>query len=297
MSELEITRIIQTAKDINLEEITATNEYVSTIIKNIIEFVQQIEDKNPDLITELINSNVRFCDYYDSSMFHGYEIINYFDNTYIGDDKESLRDAFSLYVMLKNAQDLIYNFELCESLDELYELLDNNNYFEDIIYMIDYIKERELLYEDEQQELDFLNDNNKYKIFFTGFAYKDITKLQKNVKKALISKLSSQLSKSDVVTLSEAIDHVKELYNFPLFRVQFANDYRIAYIRRNNVTAILGVTIKSGKDIDYTRYDSIAKNSSKVYEEIDDFINGELSKDSEHFKVIEHLETFQRKLI
>ena len=230
-------------------------------------------------------------------MLHGEEIIKYFDTNYNGNDKEKQIELFALYVLFKNAIDIIYNYDLCDTIDELYELLNNNHYFEDILYIINFIQERKLL-NDEQSEPDlaFLDANNKYKIMFTGFSDKDVRKLEKNVKKAFINKLSGQLSQSDIITLTESIEHVKETYDFPIFRIQFANDYRIAFVRKNNITAILGVTIKTGKDIDYTRYDVLAKKANEIYNEIELFSKNSLPSDSQHYQVVEYLSTFHKNL-
>ena len=162
-----------------------------------------------------------------------------------------------------------------------------------ILYNISYLEEKRLSRLD-NRTMGFLNPNNKYKIYFTGLAYKDILKLGKNIKKTFINKISAHLSEADIVPLAEEVDHVKETYNLSLFRVQFANDYRIAYVRRNGVTAILGATLKTGKDVDYTRYDHIARNKESLYEEIDEFASGKVPRNSEHDLVVGHLEDFYK---
>ena len=175
---------------------------------------------------------------------------------------------------------------------------DYDYYYQEYVLIhnkINYIKNyRYHTVEEAEILLDFMNDDNKYKILFSGLAYKDISMLEKNIKKALIKKLSDQLSKNDIITLSEAVDHVKDLTGFPLSRVQFADDYRIAYTRKDNVTVILGVALKTGKPIDYTRYDAIAKRGDLIYKEVELFNQNLLPKDSTHFKTIELLEEFQR---
>lgn len=292
----EIKQIIETAKLININDINCKDKVNEHNLKTIYQFVQKLDELYLEVIERLINSNIRFCDYYDPTMLHEDQIINYFNNTYNGDNLETASEEFSLFVILKNVSDLIYNFDICDNWDDLYELLNNEKYFEDIMYNISYLEEKKKL-DENQPKMDFLNEANKYKIFFTGFAFDDIQKLEKNIKKAFINKISGQLSTSDIITLAECVDHVKDAYDFPIFRVQFSNDYRIVYLRRNNVTAILGVAIKTGKPSDYTRYDALAKREDEIYAEIDMFSTGALPDDSDHYKTIQYLDEFYKKII
>lgn len=290
---MDINKIIEEAKKINLEELKSANNDTLEFFKSIILFLQNIENDYFELIEALLTSHVRFCDYYDSESIHGKNITEYFIDSYENSDKTKMLQVFSLYVFLKNVEDLILNFDLCDNIDELFELLDNNYYFEDLNYLFTFIKNQKKL--ENEDDLLFL-ENNKYKIFFSGFSYKDIEKLEKHIKKAFLKKLEGQLSNSDIITLAEAIDHVKDLYDIPIFRIQLADDYRIAYLRKNDVTVILGVTLKTGKPIDYTRYDSLAKNINKIYEEVELFKLGVLPQDSQHYKVIEQLDLFNKKI-
>ena len=290
---MDINKIIEEAKKINLEELKSANNDTLEFFKSIILFLKNIENDYFELIEALLTSHVRFCDYYDSESIHGKNITEYFIDSYENSDKTKMLQVFSLYVFLKNVEDLILNFDLCDNIDELFELLDNNYYFEDLNYLFTFIKNQKKL--ENEDDLLFL-ENNKYKIFFSGFSYKDIEKLEKHIKKAFLKKLEGQLSNSDIITLAEAIDHVKDLYDIPIFRIQLADDYRIAYLRKNDVTVILGVTLKTGKPIDYTRYDSLAKNINKIYEEVELFKLGVLPQDSQHYKVIEQLDLFNKKI-
>lgn len=289
----DISKLVSTSKNININNLDSKNENINTQLKNIIIFIQTLFENHQDIIEVYKNTNIRFCDYYDASALHGEDIVNFFNNTYLGDNKENITLAFCLYVVLKNSEDLIYNFDICDNIDELYMLLNNNFYFEDINFVVDYIKKSRILL-DEEVELDFLNENNKYKILFSGFSYKDISLLEKHIKKALIKKISGQLSTSDVVSLSEAIGHVKDRFGFPIARIQFADDYRIAYLRKDDVTVILGVKLKTGKKSDYTRYDSIAAKGDLIYKEIQLFKEGLLSKDSVHYQTLDLLREFQK---
>lgn len=292
----DISSIIKKAKNINLDEVNYNDEKIKQIFELIYNFIQSLDKECFELLEKLSTSTIRFCDYYDSTNMHGEEIINYFNNNYLGSNIDDILEVFLLYTVLKNVQDLVYGYDLCESLDELYELLDNNYYFSDILCAINFIQnKKELKNNETDSDLSFL-ENSKYKILFSGFSKKDIEILEKNIKKAFIKKLSGQLSSSDIITLAESIDHVKDAYGIPIFRVQFANDYRIAYLRKDDVTVILGVVIKTGKPIDYTRYDFIAKNIDNIYNEVDLFNQGLLPSDSQHYEVVEQLNSFVKKI-
>lgn len=293
MDKKKINKIIEEAKKTNIEEIKCENKNILQVLKSIYIFLQNIEFEYYELIECLINSHIRFCDYYDSETIHGESITEYFDITYKEKDKDKMLQVFSLYVFFKNVGDLVLNFDLCDSIDELFQLLDNNYYFEDLNYLLNFIEKQNSL--ESENDLSFMK-NNKYKILFSGFSNKDIEKLEKQVKKAFIKKLEGQLSNSDIITLAESIGHVKDRYDIPIFRVQFANDYRIAYLRKNDVTVILGVTLKTGKPIDYTRYDFLAKDIEKIYNEVELFKDGVLPQDSQHYKVIEQLNLFNKKI-
>ncbi|MBQ8659408.1 MAG: hypothetical protein IJ475_01030 [Bacilli bacterium] len=294
MNQQIIIELIETAKKIDFNSINTSNDKINGDLKLIFEFVRELDTIYIHVLEGVFKSKIRFCDYYDSDLCNADEIIDYFDKSYDGKDKDELTEFFAMYVFLRNVVDLLVALEMFDDYEEMYEFLDNGSYFDDLLYMLDYIKEREMSFDDEVS-LKFLDPNNKYKIFFSGLAHDDIVKLPKQFKKALIKKLSGQLSNSDYVTLAESVDHVKEAYGFPLFRVQFGNDYRIAYIRRDGVTAILGVTLKTGKDLDYTRYDSIARNKDDFYNEVHNFLNNNLCADSEHYLTISHLESFMKK--
>lgn len=290
-----IRKMVSLAQGINLDDIVSSNADIENNLRKIINFIQTVFENYSYVLEECKDSNIRFCDYYDSSTLHKDNIIKFFEASYFGPNKEILIQAFALFVFFKNIEELVYNFDICDNCDELYFLLDNNYYFEDINCVIDYLKKSKELCNEDNVDLEFMNEDNKYKILFSALAYKDISSLEKHIKKALIKKLSGQLSKNDVITLSEAVDHVKDLYGFPLARIQLSDDYRIAYIRKDNVTVILGVTLKTGKNIDYTRYDSVASKSDLIYEEIELFKKGLLKEDSVHFKTIELLKEFQKK--
>lgn len=291
MNLINIHEMIQIIEKSNLGNLKLSDKLIEDRLNLISVFIVNLFVAYKEEMDILTGTNVRFCDYYDSSMLHGNDIISYFNNNYSGKDKEIMSLVFAIYVVLKNAQEIVYNYEICDSPEELYSLLDCDNFFEDIFEMISYLEEKKLEYNDELVPA-FLDPGNKYKILFSGFTYEDIKKLEKSVKKAFIRKISGQLSKDDHITLSEGIDHVIESYDFPILRVRLASDYRLAYVRKNNVTVILGVSIKSGKDKDYTRYDNIAKKKASIYQEIDLFNRGMLSEDSQHYKTVEYLLNF-----
>ena len=296
MSKYEILNLLNYFSKLDINGINCSNQLYESNLKVIFSFLKELSDTKMNLVESIIDSNFRFCDYYDVGTIVGSEIIEYFENNYLGEDKEQFAKLFALYVFLRNSLDFIMSFEMCDNYDELYEFLDNGSFFKDILAMVEYIKDKELINDDTGEDLIFLNPDNKYKILFTGTSYDDIRKLQKTFKKAFIKKISGQLCNSDFITLAEAVDHVKESYGMPIFRVQFGNDYRIAYLRKDGVTAILGVTIKSGKDKDYSRYDAVAKHEQEIYEEIEMLLDGTLPENSEHFRTIQHLQDFLAKI-
>ena len=290
----DIHEMIQIIYDNNLGKLEIDNKMVQDRLNMICNFVLNVVTDYEEELKMLPTSSVRFCDYYDVAMCHDDGIIEYFDDNYVGHDKEKMIDVFALYVILKNAQEIVYNYSVCDNPVELYEFLDCGNYFEDLLNTINYLVNKRRI-DKFYDGPEFLNPNNKYRILFTGLCLDDIRVMGKNVKKSFIKKLSGQLCKSDCITLSESIDRVKCLYDFPISRVQFANDYRIAYLRKENVTVILGVSIKSGKEKDYNRYDSVAKKKKEIYHEIELFNENCLSENSDHYKVLKNLIDFYDK--
>lgn len=290
----EIYNMVQIIDKKNLSNLKLENKEIEKRLNGIYNFIKNIFNGYQNELEILANTTVRFCDFYDYDMLHGENIVEYFNANYMGKDKSELVNVFSLYVILKNSQELIYNYDLCESPEELYELLNINNYFEDLMTMIDFLQEQKLENIDENI-LDFLNSDNKYKILFTGYSYEDIKDLEKSTKKSLIKKLAGELSTSDIVSESEILEHLKGLYNFQVLRVHFAKDYRISYIRKNGVTAILGITLKTGKEDDYTRLAPLVRKKDDIYREIEMFSKGILPLNSEHYKTIEYLENFLKK--
>ena len=89
MKQEDIKRLITTAKKVNFSEISAKNEVVANNIKFVYEFIQNLELNHMDLINKLSTTNIRFCDYYDATNFHGQRIIEYFSETYKAENKLS----------------------------------------------------------------------------------------------------------------------------------------------------------------------------------------------------------------
>jgi len=145
-------------------------------------------------------------------------------------------------------------------------------------------------FREKQDESDLNFDNHKYKLLFSGFSLDDITFLDKKITKSLVNKINNSLLDFDIVPGAEGVDHVRDKFNIPLLRVQLANDFRVSFIRKNGVTIILGVELKSGKDINYTRYDSIAKKIDTIYSQCELLNKGELPSEDMHYKVLEEIE-------
>ena len=96
-----------------------------------------------------------------------------------------------------------------------------------------------------------------------------------------------------VIKLSENTDHTNEVFGTHYARIQFADDYRIAYFREKDVTVIIGVTIKNGKNADYTRLNSVARKNAEILRQVEDFKNGIFTK--EHLAAIAYIEKMYTK--
>ena len=259
-------------------------------LKYIFLFIKNFEEIYPGIIDKLENSKVRFMDYY-SNTIHQSNIIDSFNNDYINNDIEDQKPLYILYVILKNISDLIEAFDVygIEEIDDIVEL--ESEVIEDLTFLtLEFQKIMEL---NKEQTLDF--ENNKYKIFFSGYSYEDITSHEKFVVKSVINKLNNSLSTEDIVSGAQGIGHVRDKYNVPLLRVQVADDYRITFIRNNNVTIILGIELKTGKDSNYTRYDNIAKKIDDIFKESQMFLEAKLNQNHVHYKVMEYIKDFEQK--
>lgn len=140
---------------------------------------------------------------------------------------------------------------------------------------------------DSDSDLDF--DNHKYKLLFSGFSLDDIISLDKRIIKALVNKINNLLLDLDMVPGAERVGHVSDKFNIPLFRVQLADDFRIAFMRKNGVTIILGIEFKTGKDMNYNRYDIIARKIDAIYWQCDLLIKNELPSEDNHYKALEEI--------
>lgn len=288
---MNIEQIMEIANQMDIETITSSDNDIQNQVKNIYYFIQTIAQNNDEIVDELDNSNIRFCDYIEKSLPLK-EQINYFEENYNQEDKEKMKHLFNIYMIFYLAEDLIYNYHSFEDKDELYEIFGKEN-IKKLTELIDIVNEHIL--EQNKSTLENILDNGIYKILFTGYSLEDIKEMNKSVKKSLINSGLPKLQ-NEYIPLSEAIGRTKDLYNIPIARIHFLDDYRIAYIRKNNVTAILGIKFKTGRNIDYTRYDNIAKNIDDVYNEIELYNNGLLDNDSQHYKVIEELEQVYDKI-
>ena len=273
---------------------SAKNKNLSPNIIQLLErFVKFIESNIKD-IQAYEESNIRFCDYFDLNM-HEEELTDFFQDNYEGDKKEESMNQFMIYCTFRNIMELLEIYELGLSMDEtedLEECLEETK--KDIEYTMDVYKVKKEAKAKEKVDLSYI-DENKYGIYFAGLSYKDIKELPKHALKALINKLSGELSREDNIHGAEGVDHVRDSYNVPLLRIQFADDYRVAFIRRKGTTIIVGMDLKSGKNSNYTRYDSVARKINDIYKEVDDYNDRKISNDSVHTKTIEYLTKFLLK--
>lgn len=272
--------------DVNLLKVPTNKKQMEIIILKIREVYN-----NFSMLKSFVESNVRYCDYFS------YEL-DYKGNIEYAKMLGMESAGFSLYGLQKSLEtiaELFLTDEICIDKDEACEYLEDSKELSDVLLfatsMTDYIYQKQIDMDARKEvELPFLADDVAYKIFFEGHSLDDVRDLPKPVVLQAIKKINEPLARQVRIRLAEGIDHVREKYDIPIMRIQFANDYRIAYIRRNNFTIILGLGIKSGKDSDYTRYDSVAERINEVYALADQFENGSLSQQHLHYKVIEALQ-------
>lgn len=134
-----------------------------------------------------------------------------------------------------------------------------------------------------------------YPIFFSGSSLEDIQTLPINVVNKLIRKLSDTLAQLAVVPDSKVIEHIKGKYKISFKRIKLADAYRIVYTRHGNLTIVIGVSHKTGKDNEYTRYDIWAENVKNAYSDAEQFGEGE---DTEYNKrTYEYLRNIHRQAL
>lgn len=267
----------------------------------IMENLSMIGEEYPDMVMAMINSNVRYSDYYDANS-EAKKNINFFETYYLGADKESQIKNYLLYSFLKNVDGLVSlaSEEEFSDFNELVELCDFGSFYTDLVVYSEELRKRLELDKmnaqaRESEKMSFTNKDNLYKILFAGLAYEDIRGLPKHVRMQVIKKLDTPLATERVIPMAEGVDHVRDAYDFPLQIIQVADDYRIAYVRKQNVTAVLGVRLKSGKASDYTRYDSVARDANEIYKEIEQFSLGVIPPSEQHTKTVELLQETYNK--
>ena len=270
------------------------NNHAKVMIK-VLNDLKYIYINNTLFINNAFNDNFRYIDYYNNLDVES--SINYFSSNYDNDDKDFRINEFTLFCLIFNLQELFGLFTLKEfsDLEELLSLLDSDNFYNNISGFSEYLKESL----EEELEIDnslsFLNPDNKFSIYFTGYSLEDIKRLPKNKLVPLINKLDTPLASKLIIPNQESLGHLNDTYSFGAARIHFLRDYRIVYVRYLDVTAILGISFKSGKDSDYVRYDFIAKNKESFIREVEAFYNGDIPSDSDHYKVIDILEGALKK--
>ncbi len=283
LEKQELLRIIKRLKNMPI-----TEKFQQLLVQ-----IEDILENNTMELDECENSFIRFCDYSSDSL-HGIEMIDYFEREYKGSDKENSLKLFVLYSIIKNASAVLDFCDNCISTEEEYREVDEcfSDTFKDLSVLIEEYqksKTRELdsMLSDEINNLSFLTAN-RFKVFFAGnIVYDDIKGLPKHVKKALLVKIQNELSKERIVPSTEIIRSIKEEHGVSMFRTHLADDYRLVFMREKGTTIILGVSTKSGKDEDYTRFTHIAsqiksirnkRSNLSLVEEFGDTVNNEVVK-------------------
>ena len=272
---------------------------------NVFSCLKFISKNFPDFINNCFCDGFRYIDYYDEKYAFD-ESIQYFYDNYNEIDKEERLLEYCFYYLIKKLEELLIlsDMEEFSDVNELLDLLNMDNYYENLESCANNLKERFLNNKEEELEevkssadieMSFLNANNPYPIYFMGNSLNDLKKLPRDKQVKLIRKLNEILSVMKVIPNQENIDHVKDLYDVPIARIHFSKDYRVTFVRYLGITAILGFGFKTGKDIDYTRYDSVVRDTKMFYKEIEDFSKGLIPDGSKHHKVIEILSNNLKK--
>ena len=232
----------------------------------ILSFAYKLYETYYALICKFETSNVMFQHYYDSESSPE-KLINMFSYSYLAKDSELQTNLFAIYIFAKRIRELIEGVEIfCDTPDDLNAYLRMN--MPDMQYLINTLESQVI-----DDPTSFLTAG-KYKIMFDGLSEIDLSNLESSITKALKIKIMNQLSTMDAVPGAEVLRHVKEVYGLPIFRLHLAKDYRVSFVRAGSVTCILGLDVKSGKDLDYNRYDPIAFNKEELYQRIEAFNNG-----------------------
>ena len=258
---LELTKLCDNLLGQNIEIINSDEELVS-----ILGFASKLHETHYDIILKFLSSNVIFQHYYETESSPE-KLINTFKYSYLAKDSELQADLFALYIFAKRIRELIEGVEIfSDSPEDLKMYLKMN--LEDMKFLIDVLQTQIL-----EDPTSFLT-SGKYKTMFDGLSEMDLSNLEASITKALKIKIINQLSTMDAVPGAEVIRHVKESYGLPVFRLHLAKDYRVAFVRYGNVTCIVGLDVKSGKEADYNRYDPVAANKEALYQRIVAFDSG-----------------------
>lgn len=287
-------------KNLFIEKIRTLERFdIVTSLENTLNNLEILVSEYSWVFDDVFSDDFRYVAYYDKN-YTAEESLKYFNDNYNKEDKHFRCFEFSLYCLITNLMELIdyvlndKSFDLKEILD-LYNI---GNFYGDLEFFSDYLCKNVvdlLSVKDKDVRLDFLNPHNQFQIYFTGRSLEDISGLEKKVVLQLIRKLNDPLATKLVIPMQTSVEHLKTIFNYNVFRIQFSDDYRIIYIRYKNVTAILGVCLKTGKYSDYSKYDSVARRGKALFDEIDNFIKGDIVADVEHYKVINILCDVERK--
>lgn len=265
------------------------NSKYKSVLLNVLDNMQKVMENYFDFFGDCFNDEFRYFDYFSGDL-DVEEIIPFFDSGYKREDYNERLPQFIMYCLLKYLEEI---FVLYEDYDfsELCEILDVNNYYKKLTYLsselLNALDKSKWNTANQKKELPFLD--NRFKVFFAGLSLEDIEELDPNFKMQFITQLENILSKEVVVPNAEPIGRIKDTYGFPIQRVKLSYHYRVAFVRYKDVTVILGITMKTGKDIDYNRYGVIGKHSQELYRKIEEFIDGKTPLDDDHFKVLEIL--------
>ena len=235
-------------------------EFWKTLMRDIQFFVENQEE-----VFKAYNDQFGYKDYYDSNQSPE-EMVNLIDTLEfcifcLSDELEGIRCILSDNSIPKE-----------DKTNMLEEMIPRLSFW--VNHTKDLFQKRDNTKSDNENIVLPFEVDPTYRIFFSGSSLEDIQTLPINVVNKLIRKLSDTLAQSLLISNSQQIEHIKEKYNCSFSRIKLDISYRIVYTRHGQSTIVFGISKKTGKDNEYTRYDICAERVDKVYDEAEQFCRG-----------------------
>lgn len=257
------------------------------LVKSIVDNLEFISNNYSYLVSDPFSDFFRYEDYYEP-MMNSSEALNYFDENFFEDSKEKRQKEFSLFLLLKKIEDLIILFDDKEFSD-INSVIDmyKEEELQDIFYISEELKAliASKMEIKENKLLEFLKQENKYRILFDGFIYSDLQSIPTNILEQIAYKINEVISKQINVPGMELLQHTKDLKGVNFYRIHLAADYRLVFYRHDNTVVIVGFTRKANHALEYSRYDAVANNIEIINKNILLFNENLLPQDHQHYSV------------